>query len=443
MSHYQTIDVAGYIYESSATGIVAGTTRTQAGATALGAEFNRVDTATAPTAGTVAGDGVALPPAPGGQELTIIVWNNTANPITVYANGSDTINGVAGSTGIVMPPNSIDTFIAGAGSSGQWAVEAGVGFAANLPTVLACDTITANATGTQAAATVLPADFNHVTTAANTSAPYSAVALPAAKPGLDVYVENTTSNPIQVFPTYAGGAGTDTINGLAANASIVIPATSTAIFACTLAGAWTSNPYFNAVGSLPGNVNTQMGASAAATGAARPGGNLSAQQAGTIGASTSSLGNAADATDDVLFAFTLPASIFDVAGRQVTINADGYFAANAHNKRFKIIFNPATAVVGSAVGAGGTVVADSGVVTTNGGGWNAQGVVTKYGAAGSNTQKCAGQASVTGAHQGCTGPNLATATESGTILVAVTGSSPTSSAANDVYGVSCTVGFNN
>ena len=91
----------------------------------------------------------------------------------------------------------------------------------------------------------------------------------------------------------------------------------------------------------------------------------------------------------------------------------------------KIIFNATTAVVGSTV-TGGTTVADTGTVTTNGGGWSVQANVFKYGAAGSNTQ--------IGLHQQCQvgaavsallAPQLITATESGSILIAITGNATT------------------
>ena len=47
-----TISLSGLFYESSLTAITAGTTRTQAGATALTKEVNRIDTSTAPPAGS-------------------------------------------------------------------------------------------------------------------------------------------------------------------------------------------------------------------------------------------------------------------------------------------------------------------------------------------------------------------------------------------------------
>jgi hypothetical protein len=97
-----------------------------------------------------------------------------------------------------------------------------------------------------------------------------------------------------------------------------------------------------------------------------------------------------------------------------------------HTKDIKIIFNPTTAVVGSTVGTGGSTVCDTGVVTTSGGGWQVSAFVYKYGAAGSNTQMGLNSGSIAGvAHLGTATPVLITATESGAILVAVTGNATT------------------
>lgn len=139
----------------------------------------------------------------------------------------------------------------------------------------------------------------------------------------------------------------------------------------------------------------------------------------------------ATGADNVLAAYSLPAKVLDVASRGLYVSAWGSFAATANNKEVKLIWNPATAVVGSTVGAGGTVLADTGVVATNNGGWFVGGNATKYGANGSNTQLCTSDGAIAGAvHAGMSKPALATATESGAILVAVTGNATT--AATDI-----------
>ena len=102
---------------SGSAAITAGTTHTRAGATQLTSDINRVDTANA-------GDGVALPFGEAGSRISVI--NNTANTIQVYTyNGSsDTINGIAGATGVSQPPYSEYIFeCANASTSavpGQW-----------------------------------------------------------------------------------------------------------------------------------------------------------------------------------------------------------------------------------------------------------------------------------------------------------------------------------
>lgn len=144
-------------------------------------------------------------------------------------------------------------------------------------------------------------------------------------------------------------------------------------------------------------------------------------------------GNGADTTDDVLATYALPANFFDQAGRQVTVTALGKFAANGNNKRVKLWIGTTTQTLGAAV-AGGTLIADSGVVTTNNGGWQLTANVTKYGAAGSNTQIAQGQVIAGATHTGTQVPVLTTATESGAINITVTGASSTTGAANDVLG---------
>lgn len=69
----------------------AGTTRTDA--LVLAKEINNVTTA-------AAGTGVVLPAGVAGMKIT--VYNNGANLIKVYGNGSDTIDGTAGSTGVSL-----------------------------------------------------------------------------------------------------------------------------------------------------------------------------------------------------------------------------------------------------------------------------------------------------------------------------------------------------
>jgi putative alpha-1,2-mannosidase len=120
--------------------ITAGTTRTQAGATPITSNISTINTSTAATAGTNLGDGVALPQVSSGTD-TVYLINNTANPVQVYAfNGStDTINGIAGSTGVALFPYSSTTLVEA--SPGSWQsladTSTSVGFTANTSTAAA------------------------------------------------------------------------------------------------------------------------------------------------------------------------------------------------------------------------------------------------------------------------------------------------------------------
>ena len=212
--------------------ITAGTTRTQAGATQITADVTTVNTSTAPSAGTLLGDGVALPQVNTGVDRVWLI-NNTANPIQVYtyhvsSGTADTINGVAGATGIAQAPNSAVEYIEA--NPGAWsAVGTAQGYSAGFSTETALNGITAHSGGGQASATPLPAVINRVTTVA---AAGDSVLLPAAAPGLSITVANaTTTNAMSVYPS-----GSDVIN--AAATSFSVAAAKTATFYCTNAGQW-------------------------------------------------------------------------------------------------------------------------------------------------------------------------------------------------------------
>jgi hypothetical protein len=135
--------------------ITAGTTRTQAGATQITADITTVNTSTAATAGTNFGDGVALPQIGSGTDRVLLI-NNTANPIQVYSYNvssgtADTINGVAGATGVAMPPNSSATFIEASPGAWQCLLDSPQQAAFNTNTATSGATLTAaNVTGGEA-----------------------------------------------------------------------------------------------------------------------------------------------------------------------------------------------------------------------------------------------------------------------------------------------------
>jgi hypothetical protein len=208
----------------SASGIVAGTTRTQAGATVLTKQVNRVDTSTAPAAGTTLGDGVLLLAATAGGETIVI--NNTNNLIQAYGAGTDTINGIAGATGIPLPPGDVAIFECAV--AGDWRVDAGVGASGALPTMLSADGITAAGT-TQGTAVALPADLNRVISVPSGTG----VILPAAKKGIDLFILNHGGLSMQVY-----GNGTDTIDDVAGATGVSQMNRSDVIFNCFGDGAW-------------------------------------------------------------------------------------------------------------------------------------------------------------------------------------------------------------
>lgn len=162
----------GLFTESFASTVSAGTVVGQSNATALVSEVNLVT-----TAATLNG-GVLLPAsAPG---LTILVINATANSITVFGAGSDTVNGVTATTGITQMQNSVCLYVCGV--AGNWNSEGtATGYNGSFQTYSAVDGIT----GAVAPGTALTAMLNRVTT--NGTAGYG-VQLPLAAPGLEITV---------------------------------------------------------------------------------------------------------------------------------------------------------------------------------------------------------------------------------------------------------------
>lgn len=236
----KNLTLTGLLYESNLVGITAGTTRTQAGATPLTLEVNRIDTSTAPAAGSVLGDGVMLMPALGGLDVTII--NNTANIITVYPNGTDQINSSGAGVGLPIPPFCVEAFECPA--PGAWYFDAGVGFAGAVPTQLSVDNITAAGTN-QATATALQADFHRITSVAAGTG----VVLPPAKTGMDIFIHNHGGLPVQVY-----GNGSDTIDDIAGATGVVQMNRSVALFTCYSSGAWATEGL--ATGYSPSGLQT-------------------------------------------------------------------------------------------------------------------------------------------------------------------------------------------
>jgi hypothetical protein len=197
------------------------------GATLISAQINRF--AVVATAGDSAVLPAANPYIPTGYILTVI--NNGAKAMTVYGNGSDTINGIAGATGVSVPAGSTVQFITSVAA--KWfTLSLGGGVNGNFFTLSSVDALTALAGGGRTGATAITANitrFSVVATSGDSSV------LPVAAPGLFIEVINDGAAPMQVF-----ALGSDTIDGTAGATGVSLVNAKRAIFSSTVAGKWVS-----------------------------------------------------------------------------------------------------------------------------------------------------------------------------------------------------------
>ena len=220
------------------------------------------------------------------------------------------------------------------------------------------------------------------------------------------------------------GASNDNTQGYGVG-SVWINTTSTAlrwwecISAATGAAQWSfGGAAYGSGGSSPASEATQFGSGTATMGA--EGNIIGGRYVVSAGVNPGATG-----ADNVLAVYTLPANSFDAALRGLNIVANGSVAANGNNKRIKLYYGCTAAVVGSTV-SGGTVICDTGTVTTSGAGWSVEANVYKYGAVGSNTQMAFHVSAQVGLTVGTLlAPSLVTATESAGIIIAVTGNATT------------------
>ena len=220
---------------SAMDGIVAGTTRTQVGATAITTMIARIGTATAVAAGTVLGDGVQLPVSTKGAVQW--VYNPTANNVQLYTNVSDvggaTINALSGSAGVPLPPGDMAQLVCA--TAGAWSYEAGYGCVGYLPTELACDAFVAGGT-TQATAPVIPGAINTVATCAAGAG----FQLPMSAKGLSVVVQFTCANTCLAYTNLADTGAT--LNGSAGANGMTFHPGDVVQFNATASGAWNAQP---------------------------------------------------------------------------------------------------------------------------------------------------------------------------------------------------------
>lgn len=345
------------------------------------------------------------------------VRNTTPYPQTVTGGVGVGVSGVA-----VIPANSTGLFLVQYTGAATIAMVGVAATPTDLGILEVVTPITTVGAGTLTAAAIAGGVINRSgPTAAYTDTTDTAANIIAALPNaqLGQSWEATIVNTTGFAETIAGGTGV-TLSGLAGP----IPPNATARYLCTYSGAGAVTMFLfkvniNAAGGrFPSTEQTQFGGGA---------GQVFVEGPLYREIDSSPVNPGGTAGDYVLSAFTIPAGSFDQAFRGLHVTAKGSFGATGNNKRIKIIANPATAVVGSVVGAGGTTVCDTGTVTTNGGGWQIEGEIYKYGAAGSNTQLCTAHGAVAGGtHLGSGGaPTLMAATESGAILVAITGNAAT------------------
>lgn len=373
-----------------------------------GAYTDTTDTAAAIIA-LLGGDAV-------GTDFVLTVRNTVAFPATIAAGTGVTLAG-----NIVIPPLTTAEFLVNLTTATTITIT-GMGQMPIVGTLFEAST----ALTTVGAGTILAAAFASLLctrtgpTVAYTDTTDTAANIIAAIPNWQIggSYEFLYLNQTNFKGTLAGGTGV-TASGL-----LVCPPNGwlRALVTYSAAGAVTFNGLVsdvsvNSAGDMPSSMTEQFGASTATM---LEEGNINRQ------ISSAGINPGGTAADNVLAVYTLPANAFDLLGRGLSITAQGSFGATGNNKRIKIIWNPATAVVGSTVGGSGTTIADTAVVATSGGGWSVQGNVFKYGANGSNTQICLHQqAQIGSATAVLLAPSLATATESGTILVAVTGNATT------------------
>jgi hypothetical protein len=150
--------------------------------------FNRV------TAVGTAADSCVLPPIGTKIGLSICVVNDGANAMQMFGDGSDTINGIAGATGVVQMAKSVVWYTAIAG--GKWHAQGlGSGFSGSNQTYSYQDGLTAFAGGGQGSATPITSSTARFTVVA--TAGDSGILMTAA-PGLLIRHQCRSPDPQRV-----------------------------------------------------------------------------------------------------------------------------------------------------------------------------------------------------------------------------------------------------
>jgi len=184
-------------------------------------------------------DSVILPPAKPGVILQVA--NNGANSMTVYAQGSDTINGVAAATGVSQMAGSTVTYTCL--KAGTWTAQGiGAGAAGQFPTYSTQTGITAQHTApSQATGVPITASQAQITVCATAG---DAVTMPPAKAGMEITLVNNGAASASVYPASAaqGGVSGETVSVLVRRTRpIPLVITVPIIFYCFVTGTWTIN----------------------------------------------------------------------------------------------------------------------------------------------------------------------------------------------------------
>lgn len=277
---------------TNSSGITAGTNAQGQGV--LTETFNVITTAAASPSGVT----LPTPTAATGARPVIIV-NKGANPINVYPASGGTIDALAANASIQIAVGGMMMFWSA--STTQWyssinwahALSFGTG---NIPagaiaasTALTTPALSAPTFSTSTGITAgtntqgqgaLTADLNVINTAA---ANPSGVTLPTATQGRCVKVINKGANPIAVFP--ATGAA---IDGLATNASILVPVGGAIEFNATSTTQWYSSNTGSLATDASGNISTPVNLTAS--------GNITINGPGGLGYSTGSGGTVTQLT---------------------------------------------------------------------------------------------------------------------------------------------------
>lgn len=212
----------GFLFESAVSGVTATASGTQATSVQLSNEMTRVTTV------ATAGDGILLPASVPG--LTIYLENAAALAMSVFAAGTDTINGNAAATGVTQMAGSMVIYTCYA--AGAWFAQGlGTGYSGSLETQSTTTGITAHAGGTQALGVALTTMANNVTVCATGG---DSVVLPATAAGLQISVANNGAASCNVFPPVGS-----TMNGTL-NAASALAAASVGLYFGVTATAWIS-----------------------------------------------------------------------------------------------------------------------------------------------------------------------------------------------------------